>query len=68
MQHACTPCVHSRVGGRDEGHVMSHSGATETGLLGKLKTSLLKKTKQKTNRGRIAAVNFYSCPLVPDNE
>lgn len=26
------------------------------------------RTKQKTNRARIAAVNFYSCPLVPDNE
>lgn len=47
MQHACAPCVHSRVGGRDEGHVMSHSGATETGLLGKLKTSLLKKQNKK---------------------
>lgn len=47
MQHACAPCVHSRVGGRDGGHVMSHSGATETGLLGKLKTSLLKKQNKK---------------------
>lgn len=44
--HALPACT-AEWGGRDEGHVMSHSGATETGLLGKLKTSLLKKQNKK---------------------